>query len=88
MTEAAEELDFERAARLRDDLTLSAGVRYELQKYPLLDDQAPYPLAREVGNDTDNFAPRLGVTWRPGGSQRASQVTDSPKDTQNAGETK
>jgi hypothetical protein len=58
--------------RLRDNLTLSAGVRYELQKYPLLDASAPYPLSREVVNDTNNIAPRLGLTWRPRGSERTA----------------
>lgn len=58
--------------RLRDDLTVSAGLRYELQRYPQLDAQAPYPLSRKVVNDTDNIAPRLGVTWRPGGSERTA----------------
>lgn len=58
--------------RLRDNLTLSAGVRYELQNYPLLDAEAPYALSREVVDDTNNIAPRLGITWRPLGSQRTS----------------
>ena len=58
--------------RLRSDVTLSAGVRYELIRYPLLDEQAPYELSREVVNDTNNIAPRLGVTWRPGGSDRTA----------------
>ncbi len=58
--------------RLRDNLTLSAGVRYELQNYPLLDADAPYPLSREVTDDTNNIAPRLGLTWRPRGSERTA----------------
>jgi hypothetical protein len=58
--------------RLRDNLTLSAGLRYELQRYPELDADAPYPLSREVVNDTNNIAPRLGLTWRPGGSERSA----------------
>ena len=58
--------------RLRDDLTLSAGVRYELQRYPLLDAEAPYALSREVVNDTNNIAPRLGITWRPRASERTA----------------
>ena len=58
--------------RLRDNLTLSAGVRYELQNYPLLDTDAPYLLSREVTDDTNNIAPRLGLTWRPRGSERTA----------------
>jgi hypothetical protein len=57
---------------LRDNLTLSAGVRYELQNYPVLDPDAPHPLSREVVDDTNNIAPRLGVTWRPLGSERSA----------------
>jgi hypothetical protein len=58
--------------RLTPDLTLSAGVRYELTMFPVLDAEAPYPLSRQVNNDTNNIAPRLGVTWRPLGSERTS----------------
>lgn len=58
--------------RLRPDLTLSAGVRYELTRLPVLDDEAPYPLSRRVNDDTNNVAPRLGFTWRPLGSDRTA----------------
>jgi hypothetical protein len=58
--------------RLRPDVTLSAGLRYELTMFPVLDAQAPYPLSREVNDDTNNFAPRIGVTWRPFGSERTA----------------
>lgn len=58
--------------RLRSNLTLSAGVRYELTRFPLLDAEAPYPLSRRVANDTNNIAPRLGVTWRPRDSDRTA----------------
>src|SRR5262245_66248454 len=40
--------------------------------FPVLDAQAPYPLSREVNDDTNNIAPRVGVTWRPLGSERTS----------------
>lgn len=58
--------------RLSADVTLSAGVRYELQRYPQLDQEAPYELSRRVVNDTNNIAPRLGLTWRPFGSDRTA----------------
>jgi len=58
--------------RIRPDLTLSAGVRYELTMFPVLDAEAPYPLSREVNDDGNNIAPRVGVTWRPFGSDRTS----------------
>jgi hypothetical protein len=58
--------------RLNPDVTLSAGVRYEYVRYPTLDADAPYPLSREVVNDGNNIAPRLGITWRPFGSERTA----------------
>ena len=41
--------------RVREDLTLTAGLRYELQF-----------LASPIRTDTDNLAPRLGIVWAPG----------------------
>jgi hypothetical protein len=58
--------------RLRPDVTLSAGIRYEFTHIPTLDAEAPYPLSREVSDDPNNIAPRVGVTWRPFGSDRTS----------------
>ncbi|MGE0039997.1 MAG: carboxypeptidase regulatory-like domain-containing protein [Vicinamibacterales bacterium] len=58
--------------RLRSDLTMSAGLRYELIMYPVLDAEAPYALSRRVNNDTNNVAPRVGLTWRPGGSEKTA----------------
>jgi hypothetical protein len=58
--------------RLGSDVTVSAGVRYELTRSPALDAEAPYPLSRQLANDTNNVAPRLGVTWRPFGSERTA----------------
>src|SRR5690606_13620619 len=63
---------FQDELRLRDDLTVSAGVRYELTRFPVLDLDAPYELSRKVSNDTNNVAPRLGITWRPGSSDRTA----------------
>jgi hypothetical protein len=58
--------------RLHPDVTLSAGVRYEMITFPTLDAEAPYPLSREINTDANNVAPRVGVTWLPGGSQKTS----------------
>lgn len=63
---------FQDEMRVGADLTVSAGVRYELIRYPLLDAEAPHPLSRRVVNDTNNIAPRLGFTWRPLGSARTA----------------
>lgn len=56
--------------RVGQNLTLNMGLRYELLMYPTLDANAPYPLSREIGTDTNNIAPRFGLTWIPGESQK------------------
>ncbi|MCX6596440.1 MAG: TonB-dependent receptor [Acidobacteria bacterium] len=56
--------------RVRPNLTLNLGVRYELVLFPTLDDQAPYALSRKINNNNLNFAPRVGFSWAPFGGQR------------------
>lgn len=58
--------------RLHPNVTLSAGVRYEMIAFPTLDADAPYSLSREIHTDTNNIAPRVGFTWLPGGSQKTT----------------
>ena len=41
--------------RVRPDLTLNAGLRYDVQWLP-----------DPIQTDTDNFAPRMGIVWAPG----------------------
>lgn len=41
--------------RVRQDLTINAGLRYDLQFLP-----------DPIQTDTDNFAPRLGIVYAPG----------------------
>jgi Carboxypeptidase regulatory-like domain/TonB dependent receptor len=41
--------------RVRPDLTINAGLRYDLQFLP-----------DPIQTDTDNIAPRLGIVWAPG----------------------
>jgi hypothetical protein len=53
--------------RLRKNLSLSFGGRYELILNPPLDEQAPLELSRKVNNDKNNIAPRIGLTWSPDG---------------------
>jgi hypothetical protein len=47
-------------------LTLNAGVRYELQTNPKVNNILD-PELREVNRDTNNFAPRIGLAFNPGG---------------------
>jgi hypothetical protein len=56
--------------RVSSGLTLNAGVRYELIKFPTLDVTAPYELSRSISTDSNNIAPRVGLTWIPGESQK------------------
>ena len=56
--------------RVSSRLTVNAGVRYELLLFPTLDAKAAYPLSRSISNDTNNVAPRLGVTWIPADDQK------------------
>lgn len=56
--------------RVGPAVTLSAGLRYELLVFPTLDPDAPYALSRAIETDTNNLAPRVGVTWRPGEDQK------------------
>jgi len=56
--------------RLTPNLSINAGARYEVIFFPTFDNLAPYPLSRSVPNDYSDIAPRLGLTWSPGGSRK------------------
>lgn len=58
--------------RVGPNLTLNAGLRYEMMMFPTLDPDAPFPLSREINSDGNNFAPRVGATWMPGSDQKTS----------------
>ncbi len=56
--------------RFSPNLSVNIGARYEAILFPTFDAQAPYPLSRDVPNDYTDIAPRLGLTWSPGGSRK------------------
>lgn len=63
--------------RVRSNLTLTLGVRYDLQQSAQPSVQNPVALAagydtKQLNTDTNNFAPRLGFAWTP--SQERSLV--------------
>jgi hypothetical protein len=56
--------------RLRPNFSMNIGARYELMLFPVLDDQAPFPLSRRINNDTNNWAVRTGFSWNPRSSSK------------------
>lgn len=49
-----------------DNVTMNAGLRYELAPMPDVVD-ALNPTPHPINTDTNNFAPRVGVSWNPDG---------------------
>lgn len=56
--------------RLTPNLVANVGARYEVIFFPTFDNLAPYPFSRSVPNDYSDIAPRIGLTWSPGGSRK------------------
>jgi hypothetical protein len=56
--------------RLRRDLTLNAGLRWDLYRVPGGSPDAAFSWSQQFGTTTGNFGPRLGLAWSPNGSQR------------------
>ena len=50
--------------RVRRDLTLTYGIRWELPQYPSLQNSAPLPTSRGIPADSNNVAPRFGFAWQ------------------------
>jgi hypothetical protein len=62
--------------KLRSDLTLNLGLRYDLQKFAQPPVQNPNPQLLNAGIDTsalntdaNNWGPRFGVAWNPAGAR-------------------
>ncbi len=56
--------------RLRRDLTLSAGVRWDLYRVPGGSHDAAFSWSRQFRTAPANYGPRLGLAWSPDGSQK------------------
>jgi len=47
--------------KLRPNLTLTYGVRYDVYKIPSADQKSLFPLSQKFNVDKNNFAPRIGI---------------------------
>ncbi|MEO8025997.1 MAG: TonB-dependent receptor [Bryobacteraceae bacterium] len=56
--------------KVRKNLTLTYGLRYDIYKVPGADSAALFPASQNFNVDKNNFAPRLGIAWSPGNDQK------------------
>jgi hypothetical protein len=56
--------------RVRPNLTLNYGLRWETVTLPQPDPTSPHELSRQFRQDWNNVAPRLGFAWAPRRSEK------------------
>jgi hypothetical protein len=56
--------------KVRRNLTVTYGVRYDLYQPPSADNNALFPYSQKVNVDKNNFGPRLGFAWGLGQDQK------------------
>src|SRR5262245_25524497 len=56
--------------RVRPNFKLNFGVRYELYDIPDARASAPLAISQKFNRDTNNFAPRLGLSYSFGGTRK------------------
>jgi TonB-dependent receptor-like protein len=56
--------------RVRPNFKLNFGVRYELYDIPDARANAPLAISQKFNRDTNNFAPRLGLSYSFGGTRK------------------
>jgi hypothetical protein len=56
--------------KLKRNLTLTYGVRYDIYRPPPANKNALYSTSQSFNTDMNNFAPRLGVAWALGKDQK------------------
>jgi hypothetical protein len=50
------------------NMTVNLGLRYDIEATPMEISHSPYFAPGEYPVDKNNFSPRVGIAWRPGGS--------------------
>ena len=56
--------------RMAPNFTLNLGLRYEIQTMPSLNGTPLEPRTNKLNTDTNNFGPRIGLSWDPGNNQK------------------
>jgi len=56
--------------KLRPNLTLTYGVRYDIYKIPTADTKSLLPASQKFSVDKNNFAPRVGIAYSLGKDQK------------------